>query len=169
MFFHVRMPLTHVPPFLFAAAYQFMPFGTTTGIPSPHSRSPAGVHIHAPVDPGPAPRPVVDEHRVSTPVKPAVAPAPGTEPRANRYPKSKSDGSANKKPRPRRKENHCWIVIRHHIKLRIHRGDGDVRPAAHNDLRIAAKIAEIPGLLPLSLHCVHHVLTLRQKGVAQGR
>ena len=49
----------------------------------------------------------------------------------------------------------------------MHGHDHNVRPTADDGLGVAPQISVIPGLLALSLHCIRHVLLLRQKCVAE--
>src|SRR5579863_2882089 len=124
------------------------------------------MNVRSPVDPGPPPRRVVDKHRVPTPVHPAESPAPGPEESADGYAESKPDRSADHKTGPRREEHDRRIVPRHHHEPGVHRHDGDVRSAAHDNLAVTPQIPEVPGPGPLPLDGVYHVLLLRQKCVA---
>src|SRR5271155_468269 len=166
MLFHPGMSFASRRSFAFAALDQWMPFHAVRGIPAAH-RWTIGMHIHATVHPGAAPRPVVDIKTMRAPVKPAVSPSPRSEERAERYAKPKSDGSSDEKTRSRRGINHQRIVERHRYECCIYRLDLNVRTAAHHDLAVAPQIAKVLGLLPHSLHRVHHVLALSEKGIAQ--
>src|ERR1700722_1555052 len=137
--------------------------------PSPHAL--IGMNILAAIDPCASPPAVIYKHGVPTPVKAAKARPPA--PRPEKYPERNAEPKPNRTPdkeaRPWREENDPRIVVRHHYEIWIHRHDGDIGPAAHNDLAIAAQIAEVASLATLPLHRVHNVGFLREKSVSDVR
>ena len=98
-----------------------------------------------------------------------VAPSPGCKREAQRYAKSKPDRATDEKTGPGRIEYDQRIIHWNADKGRIHRQNGDVGTPADHNLRVGSQVAIIPGLFPLPLHRIHHILLLRQKGVTQLR
>ena len=125
------------------------------------------MNVLPPVDPGSPPGSVVDRYYVRAPVEAAISPAPRAKEIANGHEEAEADHTADHEPGRRREENNCRVIVRHRDECRIHGHDRDVRPTADDDLGVAPQISVIPGLLALSLHCIHHVLLLRQKCVAE--
>src|SRR4029077_19674169 len=105
-----------------------------------------------------------DEHHAAVPRDAVIAPAPRTERRSHRYTETEADSRSDEEARSRTRIDHDRIVSRNHNVIGASRHDGDVRSAGHNDLRAAAQIAIVAGFLPHSLHRIHHVLLLAQKG-----
>src|ERR1700722_14681421 len=130
---------------------------------SPH----AGVRmrVRSPVTPASPPRLVIDDHGVPVPVKTIVAPAPRPEKSPDRYAESEANRPAHNDARSRREEHNSRIVIWHHDKTRIHGRDGDIWPAANDNLAITSQVSKISRSASLPLDRVHHVLLLRQESI----
>src|SRR5258708_33567643 len=143
-----------------------MSLGAAVRLPAAYARA-VVMRIDPAISPTPSPPLIVDEYIVSSPVKAVVAPSPGTERQAQAHAEPEADCSTHVKAWSGRCKYQCWVVRWHHYISWIHRLDFDVRAAGHPDSIIAAQVAVIPRLLPLSLNRIHHVLPLRQKRIAQ--
>src|ERR1700686_4366386 len=125
------------------------------------------MNVFVPVDPGPPPGCVVDNYHVRAPIKAAISPAPRAKEITNGHEEAEADHAADHDPGCRREENNRWVIHRPRDEGRMQGYNRDVRPIADDDLRVAAQISVIPGLLALSLHRIHHVFLLRQECVAK--
>src|ERR1700690_1356120 len=124
---------------LLGAPMHLMCFGRTDETwPGPPDRG-IGMNVRAPVNPGPAPASVVQEHGVPTPVEAdrSSSPAPRREDPANPDAEAETDRTSHEESRPRREEHNRWIVVGDHDIGRIHGHDRDVRPSADHDLPVA--------------------------------
>src|SRR5260370_41869123 len=126
-----------------------------------------GMNVLTPVDPGPPPGGVVDDHYVRVPIKAAIAPAPRAEEFSDGYEEVKADRAADHDSGLRREENNRRVIVRHRDVGRMHGHNRDVRPIADDDLGVAAQISVVLGLPALSLNRIHHVLLVRQERVAK--
>src|SRR5208282_1545057 len=143
-----------------------MAFHAVRGIPAANPGT-VGVDINTAVHPCASPGPVVDIESVGAPVKAAVTPSPRTEECTDGYAESETDGCAHNEPRARRRINNERVVERHADERRVDGRNLDIRTTTHDDLTVATQIAEILGPLAHSLHRIHHVLALGEKGVAE--
>src|ERR1700722_4551162 len=167
MFFLMCTALAPRIPLVLIASNQFVSFCPAPGVPPLHAV--VFMYIRAAIHPAAPPWPVVYENAMSAPVKPAVSPAPGAKKCSDRYPEPKPDRATDEKPRPRPSINHQRVVIRHGNELWICRHDFNFRTTTPDYLSVRPQISKVPGLLPHSLHRVHHVLALGEKRISQVR
>ena len=75
------------------------------------SRESVGMSVLPPVDPGPPPGCVIDDHHVRVPIKAAIPPAPWAKEIANGHEEAKADRAADVDPGLRRKEYNRRVAL----------------------------------------------------------
>ena len=85
-----------IRPFLRRATFQLMVFRRARRRPR-EALDRIGMNVRSAIHPSPAPRMVVDDQHVVSPIEvvPAEAPSPGTKRQANRHSKTEADASAH--------------------------------------------------------------------------
>src|ERR1017187_9022928 len=165
MLFHARTTAASRVTLSITASDPFMRFWAAR--PAKTLEAMVRMYVGAAIGPSAAPVRTAHEQVMSIPIKPAAAPSPRGECEAQRYAKSKSNGAAHEKSGPGRTEYDEGIINRNADIGWIHRHDRYIGTAGNHHLPVASQVAVLRGLPPLILHRVHHVLLLRQKGVAQ--
>src|ERR1035441_6138400 len=126
-----------------------------------------GMYVCAPVDPGPPPGGIVDDHCVPAPVKAVITPAPRSKESSDRHAEAEADRAADHETTPWREENDSRIIVRHHDEAGVYGHDCDVGSGANDNLAVTSQISEVAGFPPLPLDRVHHILLLRQERVSK--
>src|ERR1035441_11026320 len=90
------------------------------------------MNILVPVDPGPPPGCVVDDHHVRAPIKAAISPPPRAKEIPDGHEEAKADCAADHDPGLRRKENNRRVIVRHWDEGRMDGHDRDVRTIAND-------------------------------------
>src|SRR5271169_678962 len=132
---------------------------------SPDSR--VGMSVLRPIDPGPSPRRIVNNHDAPAPIKATDTPAPRPKEPSDRYAEAEAYRPANHEPGAWPYKYYRGVIVRHRNVTRIRWQDGDIGSAGNDDLGIATQISESFGLLAFPLYRVHHILLLGQEGVAK--
>src|SRR5215813_5979770 len=164
VFFDVRMTAAREFALVCAARDQFVMLDDTRwrgyGMPRSWSVAMHGrirMDVGGAIDPGAAPRTIVDDHDVIAPAEVRITPSPRTEECANGDAEPKADRRAHREARTRSVVDDTRIVNRHDDEGRIDRLDVDVtRITRHYDLLIGSQIAKLSSLLTLALNGVHY-------------
>lgn len=100
--FHVVASFTRGRALMLGALVQHVPLGK----PLFHPVAPdlVGMNVFAPVDPGPSPGRVVDDHHVPAPIKAAISPAPRAKEIPDGHEEPEADYTADHDPGRRREE-----------------------------------------------------------------
>src|ERR1700722_19737519 len=127
------------------------------------------VNVDPSVDPTALPRMSADDDGMGWPEeRRSRPPTPCPEGGRDRDRRSKSDGSANYKARPRTSEDHHRVIVRDIEYRRIQRQDFKVATGInHVDVAIRNQISVVPRLTPHPLHRIHHLRALIKNSVAK--
>src|SRR5579862_30188 len=120
------------------------------------------------VSPFSAPRSGIKENRVSTPIEIGMSPTKWRKRGPDHNRRSEVNCTADEEPGAWRRKYHYRIVYRNIEIRRIYGHDLDVAARIdHRVVRCRLQIAVPPGLIPHSLHSIHHVATLAQHRVSK--